>query len=415
MKIGVDLLGCNASYSGGVATFSIGIARGLARTVRAPDSVVVFVSDDNEEFIHNALQGIPVAFEKLSRNPLRKYIFGPLKYLAWTVRYFKLLFWFEKMFRPRMASQIESAVDVLVVPTTTLSLFALRIPTILCMHDIQQEYFPEFFSFRERASRWVTYRLSAWSASSIQVSSDFVKNCLIEKFKFVKEEKIFIAYEGVDFSKFNDGSTATFPVALNRLRGGQFVFYPAQLWPHKNHLLLLEALVEFRDAHGYEMPCVLTGQDCGYWSEISNAISKFGLTEVYYLGRVCFEELIWLYRNCDAVLSLGLHESSSLPVREGAVFGKPLICSDIPPNIETQKYLALNLVRQHETGSLSSMLGLLASGASGIKDEAQNNKVRVKCFDWDLIARKYLAAIEGLSFPRKPSDSSVSSEGGRGN
>ena len=415
MRIGVDLLGCNASYSGGVATFAIGITRGLASVVRAPDIVVVIVSDDNEEYLRDILKGVPITFKKVSRKSLHRYVYGPLKYLAWAFRNFKLLYWFENVIRLRMTLQIEEAVDVLVVPTTTLNFFALRIPTILCMHDIQQEYFPEFFSFREKASRWVTYRLSAWSAASIQVSSEFVKSCLIEKFEFVEEDKIFIAYEGVDFSRFNDNATAKRPVALGRLCTRRFVFYPAQLWPHKNHLLLLEALAKFRDSHGYEMPCVLTGQDCGFLNEICSRISKLRLAEVYYLGRVGFEELIWLYQHCDAVLALGLHESSSLPMREGAVFGKPLICTDIPPNIETQKYLALNLVGQHDDSTLALMFSLLDRGASGIKEDAQTNRERVKYFDWNLIARNYLTVIEKLCDPRKSKHGSASSEGMGGN
>lgn len=394
MRVGVDLLCCNASYSGGVATFAIGVARGLARSVKSPDRVVVFISDQNEAYLKAVLAGVDVDFKRVSQQPSRRYIFGILKYLAWGLRYFKLMYWYDRCFRSRAAREIEVSADVLVVPTTTLGFYALRIPTLLCMHDIQQEYFPEFFSFRERLSRWVTYRLSAWAATLVQVSSEFVKSCLLEKFPFIKAEKIFIAFEGVDFSKFNDQAVTERPSAINDFGNRKFLFYPAQLWPHKNHILLLDALALFREKNGYEFPCVLTGQDYGHWSVISRRLAELQLKEVYYLGRISFEQLLWLYQNCGAVLALGLHESSSLPVREGAVFGKPLICSDIPPNIETREFLELVLVDQHDPSKLALAMESLERDADAFNEEAQANKKRVECFNWDVIAKKYLAVLQ---------------------
>lgn len=156
----------------------------------------------------------------------------------------------------------------------------------------------------------------------------------------------------------------------------------------------MDALAAFREMHGYEISCVLSGQDGGFWATVRHRISELGLKEVYYLGRVGFEEVIWLYQNCEAVLALGLHESSSLPVREGAVFGKPLICSDIPPNIETQAYLALNLVGRSDHLGLTQILDLLVRNDVEIRKEAQLNRDRVQYFNWDLIAKNYLAVIK---------------------
>ncbi|MFZ8477744.1 hypothetical protein ACO1MN_15895, partial [Staphylococcus aureus] len=82
---------------------------------------------------------------------------------------------------------------------TTLPFPAARVPGILCIHDIQQEFHPEYFSLRESAARWGSYRLSCWAAFAVQASSQFVKDCLLEKFRFLAADKIFVAPEGVDF------------------------------------------------------------------------------------------------------------------------------------------------------------------------------------------------------------------------
>lgn len=393
MRIGVDLLGCDSSYSGGVATFAIGITKGLARTVQPGDSVVVLVSDKNEIYLRSVFEGMPVSFKKINIWPGRRYILGVLKYLSWAIRNFRLAYWFEKYYRSNAAREIEVSVDVIVVPTTTLGFPALQLPSILCVHDIQQEYYPEFFPFRERASRWVSYRLSCWAASAIQVSSFFVKNCIIEKFPFINPDKIFVAYEGVDFLQFSLQGKTEQPSIIDVIEGKDFVFYPAQLWQHKNHMMLIEALAIFRNERGYELPCILTGQNCGYWETLHDRINELHLKQVFYLGRVSFEQLLWLYQNCKAVLALGLHESSSLPVREGAVFGKPLICSNIPPNVETQAFLSLNLVDCHDSKVLASELCNVVAGQGDVLKESLQNMERVRVFDWNLIAKEYLSIM----------------------
>lgn len=393
MRIGVDLLGYDSSYSGGVATFAIGITKGLARTVQSPDSVVVLVSDKNEAHLRSILEDVPVSFKKITVSSGRRYVMGFLKYLSWAIRNFRLAFWYEKYFRSSASKEIEASIDAVVVPTTTLGFFALRLPSILCVHDIQQEYYPEFFSLRERLSRGVSYRLSCWAATSIQVSSLFVKGCIVEKFPFISPEKIFVAYEGVDFEKFTLLGKTERPSAIDSIEGKSFVFYPAQLWKHKNHMMLIEALAIFRDENDYELPCVLTGQDYGYWETLHDRIKEFQLKQIYCLGRVSFEQLLWLYQNCKAVLALGLHESSSLPVREGAVFGKPLICSNIPPNVETQAFLSLNLVDCHDPKTLAKELYRVADGQDEVLKYGLQNIDQVRVFDWNLIAKEYLSVV----------------------
>ena len=291
-----------------MATFSLGISKGLIKIIRIPDTIVIIVSDKNEEALRSVFQGSPVSFLRISVGFWYRYANGALGVLAWAVRNFKLRWWYEKWFRADLMNRVDEYVDVVVVPITRLNFYALKAPSVLCIHDIQQEYYPEFFSFKERMSRWVSYRLSCWNAAAIQASSEYIKACLVEKFRFLKPEKIFVAYEGVDLEKFSVNAPSEKPNNIDGLAEDDFVFYPAQIWAHKNHMLLLEALAVFRSKHAYELPCVLTGQDAGYWGVVRSRIRELKLKRIYYLGRVRFGQVLWLYQNCKAVLALGLHE-----------------------------------------------------------------------------------------------------------
>jgi glycosyltransferase involved in cell wall biosynthesis len=390
MRIGIDLIGINPLYSGGVSTFSIGLAKGLARASKKSDSITVFISEINENHLKSVLHDVPVKFVKIKTLRARGWVLNFLLLISWITRNFKILFYFDKYFRSSESIEMEREVDIIIIPTTTLTFFALRVPTILCPHDIQQEYYPEFFTKKERIYRWVAYRLSCWAATSIQVSSLYIKNCIIEKFEFIHPNKIFIAYEGVDLEAFNSEKKVENTELSKLINNEFFAFYPAQIWPHKNHMLLLSSLVNFRDKHGFEMLCILTGQDYGYWSTLLKKIKDLKLKKIIYLGKVDFENVIWLYQNCGVVLALGLHESSSLPLREGAVFGKQLICTNIPPNVEIQNLLSLRLVDCIDSKELSVELDNVLMRNKEIIAREQNNMNCMNVFDWNEIAQIYL-------------------------
>jgi glycosyltransferase involved in cell wall biosynthesis len=152
----------------------------------------------------------------------------------------------------------------------------------------------------------------------------------------------------------------------------------------------MHALAIFRTRMGFEMPCILTGHDYGHWSNIEEMRAALRLDAVYYLGRVDFAELLWLYKHCDAVLALGLHESSSLPVREGASFGKPLICADILPNVESAEYLHINLFQQDSPEALADKLVALCQNQADIQRLATMNAGLVSSLSWTVIAPAYI-------------------------
>lgn len=125
-------------------------------------------------------------------------------------------------------------------------------------------------------------------------------------------------------------------------------------------------------------------------------MSSRRLTNVKFLGKVPIEQLLYLYANCSAVLSLGLHESSSLVVREGAVFGKPIICSDIAPNLEVQALLNVVTFESRNAMDLFSKLELVASALPSLLAAAAGNRQRVKALAWDRVAQDYVDVIRTI-------------------
>jgi glycosyltransferase involved in cell wall biosynthesis len=109
----------------------------------------------------------------------------------------------------------------------------------------------------------------------------------------------------------------------------KFLLYPAQFWPHKNHLRLIEA---FRDAAA-EIPdlnLVLTGKKRDEYDAVMSAVSKFGLSgKVFHPGYVEQDDLQAIYKLATALIMPSLFESVSIPVYEAFQAGIPVAASNI--------------------------------------------------------------------------------------
>jgi len=114
-----------------------------------------------------------------------------------------------------------------------------------------------------------------------------------------------------------------------------FIFYPAQFWAHKNHVILIEAIAWLRDSKKIIVNCYFTGHDHGNMTHISNMIKKYNLSNQIFLpGFVPQEDIIYLYKNALAMVYPSFLGPNNLPLLEAIAFGCPLIYSNISGHIE---------------------------------------------------------------------------------
>jgi glycosyltransferase involved in cell wall biosynthesis len=97
----------------------------------------------------------------------------------------------------------------------------------------------------------------------------------------------------------------------------EFVLYPAQFWPHKNHVNLLLALDQIRRDTGLKLDLVLTGGDKGNLDHVREVIASLGLgAQVHILGFVPRAELDKLYRAAVALTYPSFFGPDNLPPLE---------------------------------------------------------------------------------------------------
>jgi glycosyltransferase involved in cell wall biosynthesis len=115
------------------------------------------------------------------------------------------------------------------------------------------------------------------------------------------------------------------------LKPGPFVFYPAEFWPHKNHVTLLEALALLRREHQIDLQLVLTGADRGNRTFVLEQTAAMKLTDaVYVRGFVDRPELVALYQHALALTYVSLCGPENLPALEAFALGCPVINTDYP-------------------------------------------------------------------------------------
>jgi len=265
------------------------------------------------------------------------------------------------------------------------------IPAIFNPHDLQHLHYPHFFSEADVRLREIHYRSACNEARAIVTESAAVKDDLVRQYG-LEAEKIAIVTRGAPTDLYSRISPQEVLNVRNRLDlPALFAFFPAQTWPHKNHIRLLEAIRLLRDRGGVCLNLVCTGLKNAHWPQIERRVTELGLDgQVRFLGYVTSTELRALYQLTQFVVYPSLFEGGGFPVVEGMKEGVPVACSDIRPLMEyggdavlpfdpnSTDSIAASLLRMHEDKRLREQL-------------CARGKERARAFTWERTGKTYRA------------------------
>lgn len=222
------------------------------------------------------------------------------------------------------------------VPYLVPPLLRIRTPYIVTIHDIQELHFPEYFSAAQRAIRAMHRWQTIDQAHKIIVSYEHVKKDLLKYYQ-LPPEKIHVCpipFRSITWQEPTLAADLKYREKYHSWKS--FLLYPAQIWPHKNHALLLEALQNLRRQFGVDTTLICPGFPTDYQGEIRARVEILDLQHVVlFPGLVPDDELAWLYRETALVVIPTLYEAGSFPLMEAISRGTPVICSNVTSLPET--------------------------------------------------------------------------------
>ncbi|MRG46922.1 glycosyltransferase [Chitinophaga sp. SYP-B3965] len=389
MRIGIDCLYTSPNYAGGVNTYTFGLLNGFAEQ-KFDHQFVIFTNSGNKELFakYEKYPNFKVIYLHHQPSVFTRGILAAAQYVGSISLWEKLT----NITLSKFTAEVNQHCDVLYCPNTVLSTYNIKVPTILSMHDIQQFHYPEFFTKRELMWRHVNFGASSRHVSYLQASTQFIKDDLLAHFSNLEAKNIVVINEGVEIETFTKNGTDT-SIKSKYALPEKFIFFPAQLWKHKNHITVLKALHILAN-QGIEIPLVMTGAKFSAHEEIMKYIEDNKMSYVHYLGKVSFPELIQLYHNAWFFITAVLYESSSLPALESAAAGLPVIASRTPPNVEMNQKLAMNLFEPQNAQELADLLKNIWFNDALREEQISSNLKDVRYYSWNNVASQYINFIE---------------------
>ena len=165
---------------------------------------------------------------------------------------------------------------------------------------------------------------------------------------------------------------------LGSQRVDGLLLYPAQFWPHKNHLTLLRSIARLLQS-GFDVRLVLTGSDKGTREKVEQFVREQGLEDrVDFRGFVSREELHELYQRAELMVFPSLFGPDNLPPLEAMAWGLPVVAADVPgarEQLGEAAYLADPLDEQALADAIRTVLtskgvknALISAGYSLVAD-----------------------------------------------
>lgn len=192
--------------------------------------------------------------------------------------------------------------------------------TALTIHDLQPLDLPDNFTAAKRAYLRFMLGRSAAAADLVCVPSEFTASRVVDLLK--------VPRDSIEVVPWTVGSSsATIAAAPPDSRRPLFL-YPAITYPHKNHLVLLDAFADLLRAIPGARLALPGGAGPGE-GEVRARIARRDLAgKVDRPGRVERSVLERLYREATAVVVPSRYEGFGLPALEAMARGVPVLVAD---------------------------------------------------------------------------------------
>jgi len=193
---------------------------------------------------------------------------------------------------------------------------------IVTIHDLLFLEYPSHFPLSYRIKNSILFYLSGKRADLITTVSDYSKKSIHRFFK-IPSDSIEIVPNAVIQQKVD-------PEPIQKLLDKKFILFVSRIEPRKNQALLIRIWKEL-GLYNQDIDLVLVGSDGLHDNKFKLQLQQLSETEhnhFYWLTKIPFKKLIWLYQNCTLFVFPSSAEGFGIPPLEAAIYGAKVLCSN---------------------------------------------------------------------------------------
>jgi glycosyltransferase involved in cell wall biosynthesis len=387
---------------GGVEQFVVGLAASLSGLGDGDEEYLVLAHPDHDEWLRpyvsgrcRLLHGTAATRQRVVHRVLHAFPgvgAGARKLLQPLLQTRGLA---SRLPLPRSDGLIEKT-GVALIHFPNQSAFLTDVPSIYHPWDLQHIHLPTYFDSGTVRARETAYRAFCAQARMVSVATTWQKRDLIAQYR-LPEDKVRVVAPGSVLSLYPTPSPSDLGSAQQRFAlPPRFIYYPAQTWPHKNHLGLLDALARLRARDGLTVPLVSSGKRNDFYPEVDKRIRELKLEgQVIFLGFVSPRDVQCLYRLCQFMVFPTFFEGFGLPLLEAFEAEAPVACSSTSSVAALAGDAAL-LFDPHNPAEIADSIRRLWTDTELCGRLVERGRERLKPFSWKTTARLFRAHYRRL-------------------
>lgn len=287
-------------------------------------------------------------------------------------------------------------IDVWFCPFFHLIPIQCNIPNITTILDLQQEYYPQNFEKEVLKNRKQLTQKTVDNTDLILTISEFSKQTIIDRYN-VESDRIVVTYLDADAS-FDNNIDDYILFKMRKKLPNEYILFPANMWPHKNHIGLLKGFIKAKRSHPelVNLKLVFTGNIERETGEISSFIDKNDLrNDVLYLGYMPQDEMKYVFMCANMLAFPSKFEGFGIPLVEAMATETPIICSKSSCLPEIARDAALYFDEEN-SDEISDLIFKVYTDYSVREKLIAKGKERRKNFSWAECAKKTIQAIRSL-------------------
>lgn len=262
----------------------------------------------------------------------------------------------------------------------------IRTATIIL--DLQFDYFPENFSADYLKKRRRDARYAVERSDCLIAISEYTKKTLEEKYDAPLEKMSVIYWAPQELKE--EPATLNLPT--------DFVFFPAAIWPHKNHRVLIQALGILKDRFP-SLHCVCTGaiKSKVLKNELEEMTESEGVGgRVLFTGFVSDGDIRFIYTHAKALVFPSSFEGFGIPLVEAMHFGLPVIAADNSSITEVVDGAGV-LVKTGDADALAEAIEKVLTDTNLRNELIKKGRERAKLFSWEKTAAETLEVFHSVN------------------